>query len=149
MEGARFYRRRLPHWRETDAIYFLTWRLAADQKELSAPERELVAAELRHRKGQRYEIFAYVVMNDHVHVLIRPVAEQALEKIVHSWKSFTAHRLQRLHGRRGRVWQDEYFDRVVRDENEFNQKFDYIVGNPWKRWPDIANYPWVWPRNEE
>jgi REP-associated tyrosine transposase len=149
MDAARFYRRRLPHWRETEAIYFVTWRLAPGQEELSAPEREVVAAELRHRQGQRYEIYAHVIMNDHVHVLVQPMAEERLEKIVHSWKSFTAHSLQSRHGRRGRIWQGEYFDRVVRDDKEFVQKFDYIVSNPWKRWPQLADYPWVWPGNEE
>ena len=45
--------------------------------------------------------------------------------------------MQRDHARRGRVWQDEYFDRVVREEKEFAQKFDYIQSNPWTRWPKL------------
>jgi hypothetical protein len=53
--------------------------------------------------------------------------------------------MQRRHGRFGRIWQDEYFDRIVRDEKEFMQKLDYIVNNPWKRWPNIQDYPWGWP----
>jgi len=58
-DQARFYRRRLPRWRETAAIYFLTWRLAPNQEELSPEERELVAADLRHGRGRRYELHAY------------------------------------------------------------------------------------------
>ena len=84
-------------------------------------------------------------MNDHVHVLLRILDEEPLEKIIHSWKSFTAHAMQRQHGRRGRVWQDEYFDRIVRDEKELGQKFDYILGNPWTRWLELKEYRWVWP----
>ncbi len=129
-EEVRFYRRRLPHWRQTEAIYLVTWRLAAGQAELLGPERELVAVELRHRNGQRYEIYAYVIMNDHVDVLVHPIGDQPLEKIVHSWKSFTAYRMQREHGRRGRIWQDEYFDRIVRDEKEFAEKFKLHRGQP-------------------
>ena len=53
--------------------------------------------------------------------------------------------MQREHKRFGRVWQDESFDRIVRDDEEFAQKLDYIVGNPWKRWPEIGDYPRVWP----
>jgi REP element-mobilizing transposase RayT len=108
-DSSRFYRRRLPHYRERDAIYFVTWRLAVGE-ELSAPERDLVAAELRSRHEQRYELYAYVVMNDHVHVLLRTFDGEALEKILHSWKSFTAHEMQRRYARRRRVRQDEYFD---------------------------------------
>ncbi len=48
--------------------------------------------------------------------------------------------MQREHKRFGRVWQDESFDRIVRDDAEFAQKLDYIVGNPWKRWPQIEDY---------
>ena len=140
-----YYRRRLPHWRSDQVIYFVTWRLAPGRDELSAPERDLIAAELLHRHDQRYELYAYTVMNDHVHVLLRILDEEPLEKIIHSWKSFTAHAMQRQHGRHGRVWQEEYFDRIIRDEKELEQKFDYILGNPWTRWPELKEYRWVWP----
>jgi len=43
----------------------------------------------------------------------------------------------------------KYFDRIVRDDKEFAQKRDYIIGNPWKRWPDIAEYRWVWPLGDD
>src|SRR5271163_3406559 len=89
-DSSHFYRRHLPHYRERDAIYFVTWRLAPGRDELSAPERDLIAAELLHRHDQRYELYAYTVMNDHVHVLLRILDEEPLEKIIHSWKSFTA-----------------------------------------------------------
>ena len=69
-DSSHFYRRRLPHYRERDANYFVTWRLAPG-KELSSPERDLIAAELHHNSQQRYELYAYVVMNDHVHVLLQ------------------------------------------------------------------------------
>jgi REP element-mobilizing transposase RayT len=144
-----FYRRRLPHWRFTESIYFVTWRLASNQQELSTEERGIVAAELQSREGQRYNLHAYVVMNDHAHVLVEPLGLLALERIVHSWKSFTAHQLQRKYGRRGRLWHDEYFDRMVRDEKEYTQKLRYIVGNPWARWPELREYPWVFPEKAE
>ena len=54
-DSSHFYRRRLPHYRERDAIYFVTWRLVPG-KELSAPERDLIAAELHHRTEKRYEL---------------------------------------------------------------------------------------------
>ena len=142
------YKRHLPHWREKEATYFVTWRLARGQPELESNERDLVAAAIRSFQNQRYELAAYVVMDDHVHVSIRPLSEFELRSILHSWKSFTARQMQRLHKRRGRVWQDEYFDRIVRDDREFAQKVDYIIKNPWKRWPDIREYPWIWPSDE-
>ena len=104
-----------------------------------------MAAALKAFEGQRYELLVYVVMNDHVHALLAPFAPYELQGILHSWKSFTAHQMQHQHQRFGRVWQDEYFDRIVRDDQEFVQKLEYIVENPWKRWPDIDQYPWIWP----
>ena len=142
------YRRNLPHWRDDDVVYFVTWRLAPVQVELAPAEREMVAVAIRHFDRRRYELAAYVVMNDHVHVIVRPMAGFALEDLVHSWKSYSANRLLRAHYRVGVVWQDEYFDRIVRDENEFRQKFEYILSNPWKRRPEVLDYPWVWGSEE-
>ena len=140
-----YYRRRLPHWRADEAIYFVTWRLGQAQPELNPSERDLVTSALKHFEGKRYQLMALVVMNDHVHALLTTVEPYRLEDVIHSWKSFTANRMQRDHGRRGQVWQEEYFDRVVRDEKEFAQKFDYIQGNPWARWPQVETYNWVSP----
>lgn len=71
-DDAKIYRRRLPHWRAADAVYFVTWRMAKLQAELSPEERDLVTAALRNFDSQRYELFGYVVMNDHVHVVVNP-----------------------------------------------------------------------------
>jgi hypothetical protein len=63
---------------------------------------------------------------------------------LHSWKSFTANGLRKLRERAVPVWQDEYFDRIVRDEEDLIQKAEYILGNPVKRWPETEDYPWAW-----
>lgn len=104
----QYYRRRLPHWRAGDAIYFITWRLSKAEPDLAPSERDLVASALAHFEGRRYRLTAFVVMNDHVHALVSTMERYRLEDVVHSWKSFTANRMQRDHGRRARVWQDEY-----------------------------------------
>jgi len=56
---------------------------------------------------------------------------------------FYGYHLQREFIRRKCVWQDEYFDRIVRDEVELLEKTQYIMNNPFKVWPDIEEYPWV------
>jgi REP-associated tyrosine transposase len=124
------YRGCLPHWRPEGAIYFVTWRVHKNQTELTPPERSLVYSAIQHFDGQRYRLFAAVVMNDHVHVLVQPKEGFELQSLVHSWKSFSANRMQKNGTRKGAVWQDEYFDRVVRDEEEFFQKLEYILNKP-------------------
>ena len=126
--------------------YFVTWRLAGGQSELSSAERSLIVQCLRHFDQKKYELLAYVVMDDHVHALVTPIGTAALEQVVHGWKSFTTHQLQHAFGRIGRVWQTEYFDRVVRDEAELLEKATYILHNPWKRWPELEEYLWVGAR---
>ncbi|MGC1341212.1 MAG: transposase [Candidatus Binataceae bacterium] len=98
---------------------------------------------MHHFEGQRYHLIAFVVLNDHVHAMIRPIGDWRLEDIVHTLRSYSAHEIARGRGG-GRIWQDEYLDRVVRDENEMNEKFVYILNNPFKRWPEIDSYEWVW-----
>jgi REP element-mobilizing transposase RayT len=141
---SNFYRRRLPHLRVEGAIYFVTWRVHGDQPDLSEAERDGVIEAVRHFDGARYALHAYVVMNDHVHVIVEPHTAFRLQAIVQAWKSFTANRFQREQGREGAIWQDEYFDRVIRDEAEYEQKRDYILANPFRRWPEVGAYRWQW-----
>jgi REP element-mobilizing transposase RayT len=63
------YQRRLPHWRMSGAVYFVTWRLHPLQPYLKFEEQEVVSSALKHFDGERYELLAYVVMHNHVHVL--------------------------------------------------------------------------------
>ncbi|HET6383612.1 MAG TPA: transposase [Armatimonadota bacterium] len=121
-------------------MYFVTWRLGAGQPPLAEGERALVMAAVRHFDGERYYLAACVIMDDHVHVLVQPAERLKLERITHSWKSYSANRLQLSFGRGGRIWQSESFDRIVRDHEEFDEKYRYIAKNPRKRWPDITSY---------
>ena len=138
------YRRRLPHWRQVGATYFVTWRLFRSQPDLAPVERTVVVDAIRGFAGVRYDLLAYVVMNDHVHTVVSPAATRTLASILHSWKSYSAYRLQRVHGRRGAVWQDESYDRIIRSEAELRQKLRYVLLNPRRRWSGVKTYPWLW-----
>lgn len=75
-----------------------------------------------------------IVMNTHVHLVLQPIEESAgkyysIAQIMHSTKSFSAHRIKHL-GVIGNVWLDENYDRIVRDEKEFLEKLNYIVVTP-------------------
>ena len=140
------HRRRLPHFvppqTEHGLTYFVTWRLRRGVPHLASDERSCVLGAINHFDAIRYDVHAAVVMDDHVHVLFTLLANHTLSRVLHAWKSFTAHELQKL-GRRGSVWQDEYFDRTIFSAAEFEQKATYIVANPAKRWPSLSGYQWV------
>jgi putative transposase len=137
------YGKNLPHWRMEGSTYFVTWRLSGLQQCLRPEERSLVIDVVKHFVGIRYRLLAYVVMDDHVHVLTAPQEEISLHSIIHSWKSYSANQLQRNFGRAGVIWQHRYFDRIIRSELELNEKARYILNNPFKRWPEIEKYEWV------
>lgn len=100
-----------------------------------------VAEALRHFHGQRYRLFAWCVMPNHVHVLFSPLREHTLDAILHSWKSYSAQKANALLGRTGPFWQREYFDHLVRDQSSLQKITQYIRDNP-KR-AGLLNWPWV------
>jgi putative DNA methylase len=68
--------------------------------------------------GTRYRLHAWVIMPNHV------------SGIVSSWKSYTAKRANTLLGRQGAFWQEDYFDRFIRDERHFAAAIHYVEENP-------------------
>jgi REP element-mobilizing transposase RayT len=110
---------------------------------LGAPElAEIVETALLHGVGIEYELFAWVVMPNHVHALIAPSAGNRLADIVQAWKSWTAKAINRQRGASGMVWQQEYFDRFIRDERHFAAALAYIEENPVKA--GLASKPSDW-----
>lgn len=93
---------------------------------------EIVEDALLHFDGQRYKLHAWSIMPNHVHVLMPPIAQHTLSDILHSWKSYTALKANHVLERSGAFWQEEYFDRAIRDETHFCRAVEYIEGNPVK-----------------
>ena len=91
---------------------------------------KIVADALHHFDGDRYQLASFVVMPNHVHVLFRPIGEYLLADIVRSWKGFTAREINKRLGKTGALWQDEYWDRLIRSEQHFFKVAEYIRANP-------------------
>ncbi len=92
----------------------------------------IVANALQFFDGQRYHLDAFVVMPNHVHMLVQPLTGFHLNEIVHSWKSYTARQINKALGRSGTVWMQESFDRIVRDWDALVRCRAYIARNPEK-----------------
>jgi REP element-mobilizing transposase RayT len=125
------------------ATYFVTWRLHENQNSFTGPERTVIADALRFFDGQRYLLYSFVVMDDHVHVVLRPGEGHELEQIIKSWKGFTSTTLRRVTGRHMPLWQSEYMDRIIRDDGELEEKVNYVLDNPFRRWHQIDSYEWA------
>jgi REP element-mobilizing transposase RayT len=89
-----------------------------------------------------YVLHEYVVMPNHVHLLITPRAE--MKVIMQSLKGNTAHFANRILGRSGSFWQIEYYDHFCRDADEFDNIRSYIARNPVKAGLSASPEDWPW-----
>ena len=135
----RTYKRNLPHWEAPGNIYFITFRTV---KGLTLPEqaRQIVYDSCMFFDSKKYNLYALIIMPNHVHLILQPIEKvkggyYSLAEIMHSIKSYSANQINELFKSTGKmpvppkVWVDENFDRIVRDENELLEKMNYIVNN--------------------
>ncbi len=150
-------KRKLPHWELGGSYYFITFT-TADGVTLNDAAKDIVFSSIKFHAGSEYDLHGCVVMETHAHMLLKPLEGQArtpvlpvtpvynLARIMHSIKSYSAHRLRKLLEIEGSVWLSESYDRIVRDENEYVEKMNYIIYNPVKaglvQRPE--GYKWLW-----
>ena len=109
---------------------------------LREPEiAELVANAFKHFDGERYDLIAWAIMPNHIHVVFKPREGIELSEILHSWKSYTATKANKLLGRTGDFWHSEYYDHLIRDEEDFAHQVNYVLSNPTKA--GLENWPWI------
>jgi REP element-mobilizing transposase RayT len=123
-------RRRLPHWKLDGSVYFITFRVL--QGELSPVEQQIAFDHIASGDPQFFRLFAWVVMPDHVHLLLKPNPGMDLSQVMKGLKGVSARKINKHRGTKGHVWQDESYDRIIRDEEEFLLKLNYIALNPKK-----------------
>lgn len=178
----KFTLNRLPHWNQSGASYFITFRLA-DSVPVNLRERwnrerdtwlslhpkpwtlkeeeeyhqqfsarmdrwldagygacifkdpacrQRLEKVLRCYDGDRYVHHAWVAMPNHAHILTSLKEGALIEDFVKPWKGTSARNINRHLGRKGTLWQEDYFDRLIRDGNHFARCVRYIANNPAK-----------------
>jgi RecG-like helicase/REP element-mobilizing transposase RayT len=158
--GDSYSRPRLPHFEFPWAIYAVTIG-TRKRRCLSPKARTIVLDSLRYFHNKRYGLFAVSVMPDHVHFLIQPWPKDrnddsgnavfwSLKELLHSMKSFSAHAINKLERTAGAIWEKERFDRYIRSDRDLQEKFKYILRNPWEA--GVAkqgeDYDWVWTQDD-
>jgi putative transposase len=110
----------------------------------------LVAEAVQFYSGKRYDLSAYVVMPNHVHLVIRPTEKPdsplfwGLDEIMRSLKGYTGKKANELLHLGGEFWQREYFDHWVRDEEEWIYYVEYTHCNPVKAGLCTKPEDWCW-----
>ena len=125
----------LPHWQMGGSTYFVTFRSRCGTLPESA--RRIVTETLLHDHTKRYNLLLAVVMPDHVHLLLRPCQKAPgigfdLAEIMKGIKGTSARKINKLMGTKGSIWAEESFDRIVRGEDEYIEKWKYMDHNPVK-----------------
>lgn len=182
--------RHLPHWQQTGATYFVTfrtadsissdrlkqWKAARKQWLLDHPEpwddiesryyrinfpsrlntwldkgygachfqhsecRSVLESVLNFKDGDDYYLGDYVIMPNHVHVLVRPLLGCQLSPILKSWKGVSSRRVNQFIGEKGTLWMPEAFDHIVRNRERLGKFSTYIRDNPIKAGLDQGSY---------
>jgi REP element-mobilizing transposase RayT len=143
------YRRCLPHYQKTDRALFITF-CKLNRAEFSPSARDIVLQHCLHDHGHRLLLHAAVVMPEHVHLLLTPLRDAqgwpySLPLLLKSIKGISARNVNRLLGSSGPIWQEESFDHVLRSDESFLNKLEYIRQNPVRRGlvSKAEDYPWL------
>jgi len=94
----------------------------------------------------KYDLYAFCIMTNHVHIVIKPLIKDAdkhysITEIMRTLKSTTAHKINTVRNSKGKVWMTESYDHIVKDEKELINILNYVINNPVKsgmieRWED-------------
>ena len=119
---------------------------------------EIVSQAVMTRDAKEYELVAYTIMPNHVHVVfgigdhglfehdgqIDNLSYKPPSKILGSLKRYTARESNRILGRKGAFWQDESYDHVVRDGKELEAIVRYVLNNSVKAGFVMEWHDWKW-----
>lgn len=94
--------------------------------------RQKVQNCLLHFQGERYDITDFVIMPNHLHMILTPLPGNSLSDILHGLKGVSAREANKMINRTGAFWQDESFDHIIRNENKLAKFKRYIAANPLK-----------------
>jgi len=144
------YRRKLPNIQVEDKTLFVTF-CTHGRWEIPEAVRGLVLQHCLHDHGLKLHVHGAVVMPDHVHLVFTPLKDSqgnpfSLAEIMGAIKGASAHRINKTLNRRGKVWQTESFDHILRSEESARSKVEYICKNPIRHGlvEQEDDYPWLW-----
>ncbi len=93
---------------------------------------EMIEENLMRSDGEKYILLHWVIMSNHIHLLMRLLAGYSLASVMHSIKSYTANEANKILGRTGQFWSVEYYDRYIRNAAHYANTVSYIHRNPVK-----------------
>ena len=144
------YRRMLPHYQKAGRVLFVTF-CKGDRIAFAPEARDAVLQHCLHDNGKRYDLQAAVIMPDHVHLLLALLRDEkgwpySLPTILKLLKGTSARSINKPSGSSGPLRQEESFDHVLRSQESFEKKLEYLRQNPVRlglvERPE--DYKWLW-----
>ena len=133
----------LRRFHQSGQTHFITFSCYRRQALLSTPASKQVCEKALERVRHVYElcVYAYVVMPEHVHLLLSEPPRGTLADAIKSLKQGVS---RRLIGDAEHFWQKRYYDFNIRNHAQFVEKLRYIHRNPVKRGLCASPEDWEW-----
>ncbi len=103
---------------------------------------DLVNNSLKYNNNIKYSLHAWCIMPNHVHVMFQALEHHTLSEIIKEWKSVTAHAINKLLNQKGQLWQQDYYNHIIRTEEEYCNQINYVWNNPEKA--GFQAWEWRW-----
>jgi putative transposase len=125
--------------------YFVTTKCWQGRHLLQLPEIAIILVRtlLHYREQNAYLLHEFVVMPNHIHVLLTPAVNTSLERAVQFIKGGGSHAIHKERGHKMEVWQEGFYDWTIRDAIDWNSKVEYIRLNPVRA--NLVSTPQGWP----
>ncbi len=122
----------LKHRTHPGCSYFVTTKCAENRSIFQTPEniKILVDTILRYRDQHAYQLHEFVVMPNHLHLLLTPHETTSLEKCIQFIKGASSHEIHKQRTHKLEIWQKSFHDWTIRDESDWHEKTQYIRMNP-------------------
>jgi putative transposase len=123
---------RLTHRIMPGCTYFITTRSFQSTSLFQVPATAdtIVAILLHYRETGSDQLHAFVVMPNHLHLLLTPSGTSSLEKSMQLIKGASSHQIHKQLNRRMEIWQSGFHEATIRDEADYHSKIRYIHQNP-------------------
>ncbi len=124
--------KKLKHINLEGYAYFVTTNIYHRQKIFSnSPIADIVLSALFFLRDKGYyRLYSFVIMPEHLHLIILPQNKKTVSQIMHSLKSYTAKKINNLLGRSEKIWQAGFYERIIRNQDDLREKAIYIENNP-------------------
>jgi len=137
----------LKHRTHPGCSYFVTTKCAENRSIFQVPENAkiLIDTLFKYRDQHIYQLHEFVVMPNHLHLLLTPSQSTSLEKCVQFIKGASSHEIHKQRSHKVEIWQKSFHDSTIRDEDDWLEKAEYIRMNPVRA--KLVSNPSDWPNS--